>query len=254
MIVIENPAERDAVQLSVVIPVFNEVENVLPLLDEVTAALDGRVGYEVIFVDDGSTDTTAQVLAPRLTPGSGVRLVRHRNRAGQSAAVRTGVRAAHGGWIATLDGDGQNDPADIPALFAAARAQPPGAAGAPALVGGLRLTRRDTWSKRLASRFANRLRQLLLDDGCTDTGCGIKVFRRDAFLDLPYFAAQHRFMPALFRAHGFAVAFVPVNHRPRLRGRSKYTNVGRALVGIVDLAGVFWLQRRTPPSPGAAEG
>jgi dolichol-phosphate mannosyltransferase len=234
------------IRVSVVIPVFNESENVLPLLAEVQAAFAGRDDFEVIFVNDGSSDDTAAVLRPRL--GSNVRLMCHRARAGQSAAVRTGVTAARGEWIGTLDGDGQNDPADLASLLEKA-VQP----GGPALVGGLRLTRRDKWSKRFATRLANGLRQAVLHDGCSDTGCGIKVFRRDVFLGLPFFAAQHRFLPALFQIHGQAVAFQPVRHRPRQRGVSKYGNLQRALVGIVDLVGVLWLKSRTRLPGGASE-
>jgi dolichol-phosphate mannosyltransferase len=234
--------------LSVVIPVYNEAENVLPLLAEIRAALVTVGDHEVIFVDDCSDDGTAERLAPELNaagattsvPGSTVRVVRHASRSGQSAAVRTGVRAARGMWIATLDGDGQNDPADIPNLLNRAFAD-----GGPELVGGLRRKRQDVWSKRVATKIANGLRQKVLKDGCMDTGCGIKVFRRDSFLGLPFFGAMHRFLPALFQIHGFRVDYVEVNHRPRQRGVSKYGNLGRAAIGIVDLLGVLWLKRRT---------
>ncbi|EWY40620.1 dolichol-phosphate mannosyltransferase [Skermanella stibiiresistens SB22] len=234
-----------APRLSVVIPVHNEADNVLPLLSEIRTALTGIRDHEVIFVDDGSDDGTAARLEPdRVATANGgpgvVRVIRHGHRTGQSAAVRTGVRAARGTWIATLDGDGQNDPADIPSLLA--RALEP---DAPALIGGLRRERRDIWSKRAATRIANGLRQAVLRDGCVDTGCGIKVFRRDAFLGLPFFGAMHRFLPALFQIHGHRVEFVEVNHRPRRRGVSKYGNLGRAAIGIVDLIGVLWLKRRT---------
>lgn len=243
------PADQGPVRLSVVIPIFNEADNVLPLLEEIERALSGGPVFEVVFVDDGSTDDTRDRLAPAVAAGR-ARLVRHLRRSGQSAAVRTGAKAARGAWIATLDGDGQNDPADIPALLHRAG---DGGADAPLLVGGLRLSRRDTWSKRAASRFANGIRQALLKDGCTDTGCGIKLFDRQAFLDLPYFGAMHRFLPALFRAHGHPVAYVPVNHRPRRRGASKYTNLQRGLVGVVDLLGVYWLKRRTKLSPAVED-
>ncbi len=247
-------AHRETVRLSIVIPVFNEADNVLPLLDEVAAAVAGLGRAEVVFVDDGSDDATVNRLQTRLSrdvqehaPESSpeqnglltVRLVRHRHRSGQSAAVRTGVKAAVGPWVATLDGDGQNDPADIPSLLAVAET-------GPALVGGVRAQRRDTLSKRLASRFANGLRQALLRDGAVDTGCGLKLFRRDAFLELPFFGAMHRFLPALFLMQGHRVAYVPVNHRPRRQGVSKYGNWRRALIGLVDLLGVFWLKCRTP--------
>ena len=235
-------------RLSVVIPVFNESENVLPLLDEIERALAPLGSFEAIFVDDGSTDDTASVLADAAAAGRPVRVLRHRQRSGQSAAVRTGARAARAEWVGTLDGDGQNDPADLPALLARALEH-----DHPMLVGGLRKKRQDSLSKRLASRLANKVRQAMLQDGCTDSGCGIKMFRRDVFLDLPFFGAQHRFMPALFRAHGHHVAYVPVNHRPRQRGASKYTNLRRGLIGIVDLLGVYWLKRRTVLSPSVED-
>ena len=234
-------------RLSVVIPVYNEAENVLPLLDEVRRAVSGLGPAEVIFVDDASSDDTVAVLRPHLVDlaagGPAVRLVRHLRRSGQSAAVRTGARTARAPWCATLDGDGQNDPADIPALLAVAETDP----AALALVGGVRARRRDSLSKRLASRFANGLRQALLRDGAVDTGCGIKVFRRDAFLELPFFDAQHRFLPALMRLGGHGVAYRPVNHRPRLKGASKYVNWRRGAVGVFDLLGVLWLKTRTSP-------
>lgn len=239
--------DRNAVRLSVVIPVYNEQDNVLPLLAEIEAALANLRPFEVVFVDDGSSDGTADVLAAVVAEGR-ARALRHVRRSGQSAAVRTGVKAARGLWIATLDGDGQNDPADIPNLLTAAEADP-----AIRLVGGLRARRRDTLSKRLASRFANGLRQAMLKDGCTDSGCGLKLFERDAFLDLPFFGALHRFLPALFRAQGHAVAYVPVGHRPRERGTSKYTNLRRGLIGVVDLLGVYWLMRRTTLSPAVEQ-
>lgn len=246
----DQPNAEGRAWLSVVIPVYNEADNVLPLLDEIVQALTAHGPIEVIFVDDGSSDDTAARLKPRLGGANRVRLIRHTRRSGQSAAVRTGVKAAGGDWVVTLDGDGQNDPADIPRLLETAFRPVP---RPPALVGGLRQTREDVWSKRVASRLANRLRQAMLRDGCTDSGCGLKLFRRDAFLDLPYFTAMHRFLPALFQIQGHAVAYAPVNHRPRRRGVSKYGNLGRALVGFVDLFGVYWLKRRTVLSPSAVE-
>ncbi len=227
--------------LSVVVPVFNEEENVGPLLAEIDAALAGRWPYEVIFTDDCSADGTAGTLQALRATHPHLRVMHHLTRAGQSAAVRSGVKAARGVWIATLDGDGQNDPADIPALLTHALAAGDGLG----LVGGLRLKRQDTWSKRMATKIGNGVRQALLRDGCRDTGCGLKVFRRDAFLDIPAFAAMHRFLPALFQSRGWRTDFLPVNHRHRLRGVSKYGNLQRGLIGAVDLLGVLWIRART---------
>jgi dolichol-phosphate mannosyltransferase len=239
----QTPADR--LDVSVVVPVWNEEENVLPLAQEVHAALQGRYAFETIFVDDGSTDGTAE--AVRAAGGQGmpeIRLLRHSVRSGQSAAVATGVREARAAWVATLDGDGQNDPADIPKLLMAAR----GAASARLrLVIGNRTTRRDTWLRRLSSRVANCVRGGLLKDGTPDTGCGIKVFDRAVFMDMPRFDHMHRFMPALFQREGFEVVSVPVNHRQRTRGESKYGLHDRLWVGIVDLFGVLWLIRRASP-------
>lgn len=239
----------DPLDVSIVVPVYNEEGNVEALLDEIVAAPFARPPREIIFVDDCSDDATGQRLIAARARVPTLRIIRHDRRSGQSAALRTGVRAARGAWVATLDGDGQNDPADIPRLLAAAAENP----AQPALVAGLRLNRRDTLSKRLASRFANRIRQGLLRDGCVDSGCGIKAFRRSAFFDLPYFGALHRFTPALFQIQGHRVAYLPVGHRPRLSGRSKYTNLRRGLIGIVDLLGVAWLARRTHLPSAARE-
>jgi dolichol-phosphate mannosyltransferase len=224
-------------EISVVIPVCNEAENVGPLATEVARALAGRE-FEILFVDDGSTDGTAE--AVRASRDSGipqVRLLRHSFRSGQSAAVCTGVRQARAEWVATLDGDGQNDPADIPALVAAR--------GDAHLVMGNRVgRRRDTWLRRLQSRVANGVRSALLGDGTPDTGCGIKLMHRETFLELPRFDHMHRFLPALFQRAGARVVSVPVNHRPRERGVSKYGMLDRLWVGIVDIFGVMWLKRR----------
>jgi len=231
--------------VSVVIPVCNEQDNVLPLAREVHAALEGRYRYETIFVDDGSTDGTAgAVRAARRDGMPGIRLIRHSVRSGQSAAVATGVREARAPWIATLDGDGQNDPADIRNLLEAART-----ATSPRLrlVMGNRTTRRDTWLRRLSSRVANGVRGWMLKDGTPDTGCGIKVFDRAVFMDMPRFNHMHRFMPALYQREGCEVVSVPVNHRERTRGQSKYGLHNRLWVGIVDLFGVMWLIRRASP-------
>jgi dolichol-phosphate mannosyltransferase len=228
--------------LSVVIPVKNEAENIAPLAGEIRAALDGLVEYEILFVDDGSTDATAAEVSRLASGMPQVRLLCHARNCGQSAAIRTGVRAARAAWIATLDGDGQNDPADIPALWHLARRA---AAKPPLMIAGYREKRRDSWSKRLASCVANAIRGPLLRDRTPDTGCGLKLFPRSLFLDLPYFDHMHRFLPALVLREGGVVRSVPVNHRPRRRGVSKYGVFDRLGVGIIDLLGVLWLQRRT---------
>ncbi len=227
--------------LSVVVPVRNEVENVEPLLREIIAALHGRLDFEVVFVDDGSDDGTAQLLGRLKSEIKALRVVRHSRSCGQSTAVHTGVNVAQGAWIATLDGDGQNDPADIPKLL-----QQRHESTAPGLqmVCGFRAKRQDTWLRRLSSRVANGVRSRLLNDASIDTGCGLKLFRRDAFLHLPYFDHMHRFLPALVLRQGGRIAWVEVHHRPRLRGQSKYGLFDRLWVGIVDMLGVMWLQRR----------
>lgn len=228
---------------SVVIPVFNEAEAIDGLLREVFAALSTvSEPFEVIVVDDGSSDATPAVLSQcRHDLGPRLRIVRHRRQSGQSAGVRTAVLAARMPWIVTLDGDGQNDPADIPALLTA-RIDP--ADATPRLVCGHRRRRRDGWVKRLSSRVANHVRSRLLGDGILDTGCGLKVFPRETFTRLPWFDHMHRFLPALMRREGIGVIAVDVNHRPRTRGVSKYGVGNRLWVGIVDMLGVIWLQRR----------
>jgi dolichol-phosphate mannosyltransferase len=229
-------------EISVVVPVCNEEDNVAPLAREIVQALRGRVRFEAIFVDDGSTDATASaVLAERAAGLSELRLIRHSIRRGQSAAVWSGVQAARATWIATLDGDGQNDPADIPALIAAR--DDPANAGVLLFMGN-RVTRRDTWLRRLSSRIANGVRRTLLGDGTPDTGCGIKLMHRQTYLSLPMFDHMHRFLPALYQRSGSRVVSVPVHHRPRTRGQSKYGLWNRLWVGIVDLFGVMWLKRR----------
>jgi len=234
-------------QISVVVPVKNEAGNVAPLLGEIRAALDGVVAYEAIFVDDGSTDATAAELtgSPQAAADgdfAGLRVLRHDRSYGQSAAIVSGVRAAQGVWIATLDGDGQNDPADLPKLWAQASAL---AADDPiAMIGGERVKRQDTAMKRFSSKIANRVRGGLLRDDTRDTGCGLKLFRRDVFLNLPAFNHMHRFLAALIKREGRRVVSVPVNHRLRGHGRSKYGVMNRLWVGIVDLFGVMWLQSR----------
>jgi dolichol-phosphate mannosyltransferase len=225
-------------EISVVIPVCNEFDNVGPLAREIVAALTGRE-FEIIFVDDGSTDGTAAAVRALRQVIPEVRLLRHSFRSGQSAAVCSGVRYARAEWIATLDGDGQNDPADIPKLFEVRHSAE--------LVMGNRVQRRDTWLRHLQSRVANGVRGRLLGDGTPDTGCGIKVMRRDVFMDLPRFDHMHRFLPALFLRAGARVVSVPVAHRPRERGTSKYGLFDRLWVGIVDIFGVMWLRRRAKP-------
>jgi dolichol-phosphate mannosyltransferase len=232
--------------LSIVIPVKNEAGNIAPLVAEIDAALDGKVDYEIVYVDDGSTDATAAELARLRVVNPRLRVVTHARSCGQSAAVRSGVRAARAAWIATLDGDGQNDPADLPSLWQIAqgygdRAAPP---EPPLLIAGHRARRQDSWSKRRASKIANAIRRRMLRDDTPDTGCGLKLFPRALFLDLPYFDHMHRFLPALVLREGGVVRSLPVNHRPRERGASKYGVFDRLWVGITDLFGVMWLRRR----------
>ena len=226
--------------LSVVVPVRNEAPNIRPLIEEISRAL-ASVDHQIVYVDDGSNDATADELRAmqRELPTLAVR--RHRASCGQSAAIITGIRAASGEWIATLDGDGQNDPADIPRLLSHAQADN---GPAPVLFAGHRTRRRDSRMKQVSSLVANRVRAGLLRDATPDTGCGLKLFRRAEFLELPQFDHMHRFLPALFIRAGGRVTSVPVNHRHRLRGRSNYGTFDRLFIGIVDLAGVAWLQRR----------
>ncbi len=233
------------IAISAVVPVKDEAGNVGPLAREIAAALAGEA-HEIIFVDDGSSDGTAQALAALKAEIPQLRVLRHSRNLGQSRGIRSGVQAARGAIIVTLDGDGQNDPADIPRLLAALA---PGVG----MVSGVRVKRQDSASRRLASKLGNRLRSAMLGDGATDTGCGLKAFRRDAFLDLPYFDHIHRFLIALVQRDGWKVAYVPVNHRPRLTGASKYTNLGRLLVSVHDLLGVRWLQRRHRGPAGTQE-
>lgn len=244
-------AKSKTPDISVVVPVYNERDNVAPLAREINAALSGE-NYEMIFVNDCSTDDTLEQLASLKSELPRLRAVSHNENAGQSRSVRTGILAARGDVIATLDGDGQNDPADIPALYAAlTRADAPENL---ALVGGDRSAgRKDTAAKRMASRVGNGVRKRLLKDNCNDTGCGLKVFRRDAFLKLPYFDHIHRYIPALMAREGYASEFMPVNHRQREFGVSKYTNFGRLMVSIADLRGVMWLIKRSRNPQGWTE-
>lgn len=229
-------------ELSVIVPVKNEQENILPLLTEIHAALEGKCDFEVIYIDDGSTDRTPSTLLEAMREFSRLRVLTHAQSCGQSAAVISGVRAARGEWIATLDGDGQNDPADIPNLLIVARdpSQPKNLQ----LIAGWRKKRKDTWLKRLSSRIANNVRASMLGDATPDTGCGLKLIPRTVYLQLPFFNHMHRFLPALVRRNGGATISVAVNHRPRTRGVSNYGLHNRLWVGIVDIFGVMWLQRR----------
>jgi dolichol-phosphate mannosyltransferase len=232
-------------ELSVVVPVFNERDNILPLLAEIATALRDRIDFEIVYVDDFSKDDSLAVLAAAKVDYPELRVIRHLAQSGQSTAIRNGVKAARGAWIATLDGDGQNDPADIPKLVDMCATSD----AAIKLFAGWRIHRKDSASKRFGSRFANAIRRRLLHDDTPDTGCGIKLFERAAFLDLPYFDHMHRYLPALMQRAGWRVQSVPVNHRARGAGVSKYNNFNRALVGIADLRGVGWLISRSKRTP-----
>ncbi len=229
-------------RVSVVVPVKNEQDNVEPLVREIAAALSGSAAFEIVYVNDGSTDATQARLDALKTEFPMLRTIRHRASCGQSRAVTTGVTAARYEWIATLDGDGQNDPADIPALLA--KLADPAQPAHLELLAGWRARRNDTFVRRLSSKVANGVRSRMLKDNTPDTGCGLKVFARESFLALPNFDHMHRFLPALVMRNGGAVVSVPVNHRARERGTSKYGVHNRLWVGIVDLFGVAWLQRR----------
>jgi dolichol-phosphate mannosyltransferase len=233
--------------VSIVVPVHNEAENIPVLADEIAAALKGR-RFEAIFVNDGSTDDTESVLRRLCKTRSWLRQIKHAQSCGQSAAVRSGVRAARASLVVTLDGDGQNDPAFIPKLLSALEEAP----ASVALVNGKRLKRKGGF-KRLQSTIANGVRAAVLRDDTRDTGCGLKAFRRDAYLALPYFDALHRFTPALIKREGFGVAYVEVVDRPRAHGKSHYGMWNRLWIGIVDLAGVFWLIRRRRRVPQVTE-
>lgn len=233
-----------APEITVVVPVHNESGNVVPLLDEIEAALAGTAQFEAVFVDDCSSDDTARILFAYAQSHPWLVVLRHRNNCGQSTAVRTGVREARGAVIATLDGDGQNHPADIPALLARWRELRRADDQQPVLIAGWRAKRQDTWIRRLSSRIANGIRAGLLGDATPDTGCGLKLFAREDFLALPYFDHMHRFLPALVRRAGGTVESVRVAHRPREHGKSHYGIHNRLWVGLVDILGVMWLQRR----------
>jgi len=235
--------------VSVVVPVRNEAGNIAPLVAEIAAALDGKWPFEVVYVDDGSTDGTADEIKRLMARHPWLRGVRHKQSCGQSAAVRSGVRAARAPLVVTLDGDGQNDPAFLPALVRALEA------GAPrtGLIAGQRVGRKASGFKKLQSRIANGVRGAVLRDGTRDTGCGLKAFRRDLFLTLPYFDGLHRFLPALMRREGYDVGYVDVVDRPRGAGVSNYGMWDRLWVGILDLAGVWWLIRRKKRVPEISE-
>jgi len=237
-------AAEPRTELSVVVPVHNEAENIQSLLGEIVAALADAGSFEIVYVDDGSTDATPAALAAARQLVPMLRVLRHARSMGQSTALRTGVLAARGHWIATLDGDGQNDPADIPALLARARELARQRGDNAVLIAGWRSQRRDGWYTRWQSKLANGVRSRLLRDGTPDTGCGLKVYARELFVALPYFDHMHRFMPALVKRAGGEVHSMAVNHRPRTRGRSHYGMLNRLWAGIVDTAGVMWLARR----------
>jgi dolichol-phosphate mannosyltransferase len=228
-------------KISVVVPVHNETDNVDMLIAEIHQALKDQEAYEMIFVDDGSTDDTGAKLQQAMQRYPTLRVLKHRLSCGQSRAVHSGVLAARFPWIATLDGDGQNDPADIPNLIAAWQQQNDSQLW---MLAGFRHRRSDTGWRKFSSKFANAIRQAILHDATPDTGCGLKLFLRDKFLALPYFDHIHRFLPALVQMAGGRVISVKVNHRPRNFGQSKYGTLDRALVGIVDILGVVWLKKR----------
>jgi len=234
-----NPTQAQP-RVSVVVPVKNEAGNVAPLIAEIEAACTPLGPFEIIYVNDGSTDETPRILADLARTKPHLRVLEHKHSCGQSAAVRSGARVAKAPIIVTIDGDGQNDPAYIPALVAALDAGGPQTG----LAAGQRVGRKDTGFKKMQSRIANAVRGFVLSDGTRDTGCGLKAIRRDVYLSLPYFDALHRFMPALVRRDGYAIALVDVKDRPRLTGVSNYGFFDRLWVGIADLAGVAWLCRR----------
>ena len=235
-------------EVSIVVPVMDEEGNVAALAREIAHAFAGRP-HEIIFIDDASRDGTRQALLDLKAELPALRVLAHARNAGQSRAIWSGVTAARGDIVLTLDGDGQNDPADGPRLVERLQAGGPDLG----LVGGLRLRRRDSWSKRWGSRIGNGIRRRILRDDTVDTGCGLKAIRRQAFLELPYFDHMHRYLPALINRAGLQTAFVEVNHRPRGSGRSKYTNWRRLWVSLGDLIGVVWLLQRARPTGGVSE-
>jgi dolichol-phosphate mannosyltransferase len=242
------PDRGCAPRVSVVVPVRNEAGNIAPLVAEIAAALSDHAPFELVYVNDGSNDATEAELRALMREREWLRLVTHRTSCGQSAAVRSGVAAARSAIVATLDGDGQNDPAFFPLLLAALERNPQ-----LGMVAGQRVKRKATPFKRTQSRIANAARAAILRDGTRDTGCGLKVFRRDVFLALPYFDGLHRFLPALVRRDGYGVGYVDVVDRPRRHGVSNYGLWDRLWVGILDLFGVWWLIRRKKRVPEIAE-
>ena len=238
-----------AIAVSIVVPVRNEADNIAPLIAEIAAALDGRWNYEIVYVNDGSTDETGVRLSAAMKERPNLRQLRHTVSAGQSTAVRSGVRAARGAIVATLDGDGQNNPSFLPALISAIEQ----GGERTGLAAGQRVGRKDTGFKKLQSRVANGVRNAILRDGTRDTGCGLKAFRREVFMALPYFDGLHRFLPALVRREGYEIVYVDVIDRPRHAGVSNYGFFDRLWIGIMDLAGVWWLIRRKRPTPGVTE-
>lgn len=237
-------------EFSVCVPMHNEAGNAAQLVEEIAAALDGRA-YEMVITDDASTDDTRAVLVGLKDAYPQLRVISHRKNAGQSRAIRTAIQHARAPIVGTLDGDGQNDPADLPALYRSlTRADAPEGLK---MVMGRRASRKDSAWKKFGSSFANSIRKRLLRDDCDDSGCGIKVIKREAFLSLPYFDHMHRYMPALMNAEGYTVEFLNVNHRERGAGQSKYTNFGRLGHALSDLRGVIWLIRRRRNPEGADE-
>ena len=236
-------------QLAIVVPVCNEEDNIGPLVREIVAALRGRIAFEIVYVDDASRDATLARLHALQASTPELRVIRHRANAGQSTAVRNGVKAARAPWIATLDGDGQNDPADIPKLLD----QRDAAASNVKLFAGWRVQRKDSGSKRWASKFANGLRQSILHDDTRDSGCGLKAIRTDLFRSLPFFDGWHRYMPALALREGFGVVHLDVTDRSRRHGKSNYGILDRGLRGVLDLFGVWWLRRRRKVVPTVTE-
>ena len=237
-------AQPAAIEISVLVPVMNEAGNIRPLIEEINATLTGR-RFEIIYVDDASTDESPDELASCATDIPELRVLRHQTRAGQSAAIRSALLVARGDLIGVLDGDGQNVPSDLPALEAALRAET-GDGDVVGMAAGIRTRRQDSAVRLLASRGARWIRRSLLADTHPDSGCGIKILHRSLFLQLPFFNHMHRFMPSLVRRHGGVVVGVAVAHRPRLRGTSKYRILDRLVVGISDVIGVIWLLRRAP--------